>query len=182
MQSLRRIGELLRDGSKDLQNHITLVDEAHALINPEHQRGRGQFGFAVSLGPQAYHIIRRSLLSIFFLDPEHGFRERKNTTVAEIQKWSNELGAADPIVISLASHQFRCGGSAEHASWLEGLLRGDKTAGLRALPKAWRRAEGEARPGKVKDVPPTAYGKLVSSRLAPGLRSFHFKSFDGPEG
>src|SRR6202011_374094 len=96
LQLLRNLGSGFHDGSRDEQNLVTVVDEAHSLINPEHTAGRGQFGFVTTLGPQAYHIIRTSQLTIFLLDPEQGFRERENTTVDDIKKWSQELGAGKP--------------------------------------------------------------------------------------
>lgn len=100
---------------------VSVVDEAHALINPEHNDARGQFGFAVNVGPQAYHIIRSSVVSIFFLDPQQNFRERESTLVADLKKWSAELGAKFIGPISLADAQFRCGGSKEYVDWVESL-------------------------------------------------------------
>ncbi len=64
---------------------VSIVDEAHALINPEHSDGRGQFGFDPRLGPQAWQIIRGSVVSIFLLDSKQAFRDRENTTVADIK-------------------------------------------------------------------------------------------------
>ena len=69
-----------------MQFLVSIVDEAHALINPEHIEGRGQFGFATAFGPQAYHIIRSSVITVFLLDPQQGFRERENTTVGDMRK------------------------------------------------------------------------------------------------
>lgn len=100
---------------------VSIVDEAHALINPEHTDARGQFGFAVNVGPQAYHIIRSSTVSIFFLDPQQSFRERESTEIADIRMWANELGAGFVGPISLADAQFRCGGSKEYVDWVETL-------------------------------------------------------------
>ena len=93
LQLLRNLDVGFHDGSRDEQNLVTVVDEAHSLINPEHKAGRGQFGFVPTLGPQAYHIIRTSNLTIFLLDAEQGFRERENTTIEDIVGWSNELDA-----------------------------------------------------------------------------------------
>ncbi|HEU0273556.1 MAG TPA: DEAD/DEAH box helicase family protein, partial [Candidatus Udaeobacter sp.] len=72
LQLLRNLGLGFPDASRDDQNLVTIVDEAHSLINPEHNAGRGQFGFVTGLGPQAYHIIRASQLTIFLLDPAQG--------------------------------------------------------------------------------------------------------------
>jgi len=113
--------QLLSDRHRSRDDHflVSIVDEAHALINPEHSDARGQFGFAVNLGPQAYHIIRSSKVSIFFLDPRQSFRERESTSVADIKKWAEELGAQFIDPLSLADAQFRCGGSKEYVEWVE---------------------------------------------------------------
>jgi hypothetical protein len=52
LASLALFGEKWRDGARDNQNLVSIVDEAHALINPEHRQGRGQFGFATTLVPR----------------------------------------------------------------------------------------------------------------------------------
>jgi uncharacterized protein len=123
LETLRATGTSFRDGARDNQNLITIVDEAHALINPEDPKARGQFGFAVSFGPQAYHIIRSSLLTVFLLDPLQGFPQRENTSLDELREWSQELGAGEPEEISLEGMQFRCAGSAEFVGWVDSLLR-----------------------------------------------------------
>jgi len=88
---------------------VSIVDEAHALINPEHSDARGQFGFPVNFGPLGYHIIRGSVVSVFLLDEEQGFRERETTTREDLVKWAAELGAKVMPVVSLKDRQFRCG-------------------------------------------------------------------------
>src|SRR5207237_3573923 len=118
---------------------VTVVDEAHSLINPEHTAGRGQFGFVTTLGPQAYHIIRTSQLAIFLLDPEQGFRERENTAVDDIENWSQELGADKPEMINLEGAQFRCAGSAEYVNWLESVLQGAPPSRNQVIASAWQR-------------------------------------------
>lgn len=110
-----------RYGAEDDAYLVSLVDEAHALINPEHVAGRGQFGFPAPLGPQAFHVMRCSRLSVFFLDPEQGFRDRENTTREDIHVWARELGA-EVETISLADTQFRCAGSREYVEWLESVF------------------------------------------------------------
>lgn len=137
LRELAALGVPVTTGARDDEYLITIVDEAHALINPEHSDGRGQFGFAPTLGPQAYHIIRTSKVSIFFLDAEQSFRDRENTTVDDIRAWAKELGADIHEDISLRGSQFRCAGSKEYIDWVEGLLRGDPPEKLRALAKIW---------------------------------------------
>lgn len=138
VQLLRDRGVDFQSGSADDEYLVSIVDEAHALINPEHVEGRGQFGFAPTLGPLAWHIIRASTVSVFLLDPEQGFRDRENTTVADIKEWAAELGAEQITEVSLKGAQFRCAGSAEYIEWVEGLLRGDSPEALAALAKQWR--------------------------------------------
>jgi DUF2075 family protein len=123
LEVLRATGTPFREGARDNQNLITIVDEAHALIDPEDPRARGQYGFATSLGPQAYHIIRTSLLTVFLLDPLQGFRQRENTSIDDLREWSRELGAGQPEEISLEGMQFRCAGSVEFVDWVDSLLR-----------------------------------------------------------
>ena len=115
--------QLFPDRHRTPDDHflVSIVDEAHALINPEHTDARGQFGFAVNVGPQAYHIIRSSMISIFFLDPQQSFRERESTEIPDIKKWANELSAEIVGPISLADAQFRCSGSKEYVDWVEGI-------------------------------------------------------------
>jgi hypothetical protein len=151
LELVRNLGIEFRDASRDDQNLVTIVDEAHGLINPEHHAGRGQFGFVTGLGPQAYHIIRSSLLTIFLLDPAQGFRERENTTVEEIAAWSRELGAGEPELISLEGSQFRCGGSAEYVNWLESLLAGNAVTKNQVLATAWQSGIPAERPLNVID-------------------------------
>lgn len=138
IQTLRGLGEIFQDGAKDCQNLVTIVDEAHALINPERAEGRGQFGFASALGPQAYHILRCSMLTFLFLDPEQSFRDRENTRLDELRAWAKELGIGAIEELDLSGVQFRCGGSAQYVEWLEGLLRGDAVAVNRIRASAWR--------------------------------------------
>lgn len=127
---------------------VSIVDEAHALINPESTDGRGQFGFAVIAGPQAYHIIRSSAISIFFLDRKQSFRERETTSMKDIKKWADELGAGEVVEISLAGNQFRCAGSKEYVDWVEASLYGNEPAQIAELASQWRKAPFSGRSGQ----------------------------------
>lgn len=123
-------------GAEDLSCVVSLVDEAHALINPERPHGVGQYGFVTGLGPQAFHIIRCSRLTVFFLDPDQSFRSRENTTIEDIETWAKDLGATVERV-SLQGVQFRCAGSSEYVAWVESLLRGALPALNRVYASAW---------------------------------------------
>lgn len=175
---LRDLGTGFHDGSRDQQNLVTVVDEAHSLINPEHTAGRGQFGFTTTLGPQAYHIIRTSQLTIFLLDPEQGFRERENTTLEDVVKWCRELGAGEPEQISLEGTQFRCAGSAEYVAWLESLLQGSPVSRNKVLATRWQELctadEKQKHLPVAEQVPPF---RLIRQSYASG---FEFKFVDTP--
>jgi hypothetical protein len=101
---------------------VSIVDEAHALINPEDPRARTPSGYPVAFGPQAWHLIRASRLTVFLMDRDQGFRVRENTTVEDIRTWSREQGANFVGPISLAGAQFRAAGSVEYTSWIDELL------------------------------------------------------------
>ncbi|MBM3359325.1 MAG: DUF2075 domain-containing protein, partial [Betaproteobacteria bacterium] len=117
-----------RHRSPDDHYLISIVDEAHALINPEHSDARGQFGFAVHFGPQGYHIIRSSTVTVFFLDPQQSFREHETTTISDIEHWAQQLDAKLIGPLSLADAQFRCGGSKEYVDWVESVCSNESRA------------------------------------------------------
>lgn len=145
LDRLRRLREPFQHGTEDNHNLVSIVDEAHALINPEHVEGRGQFGFTGAVGPQAYHIIRSSMLSVFLLDPAQGFRLRENTTVADIRAWAHELGDENPIEIDLSDTQFRCAGSREYVAWVESVLAGGAPEQNRRLATVFRQQQMDVR-------------------------------------
>jgi hypothetical protein len=169
LKDLLNRGEEWRDGSRDDQNLVSIVDEAHALINPEHKSGRGQFGFAPTLGPQAYHIIRSSLLTVFFLDPVQAFRERENTTLEDLASWSRELGAGDPVELSLDDLQFRCAGSTDYITWIESVLSGASSDTNSEIASRWYSARRGGRPStfdfRLFDSPRT-WEKELQGRIA----------------
>jgi len=113
------------------QFEVAIVDEAHALIDPTAPRARGvpPSGWSMHAGPQAWHIIRSSKVSIFFLDSDQSYRDNETTSPEAITEFAKDHGAVvnDSHRISLANHQFRCGGSAEYLDWLESVLGMRKT-------------------------------------------------------
>jgi hypothetical protein len=100
------------------------VDEAHALIDPTlpGKAGVPTAGWVHHAGPQAWHIIRSSRVSIFLRDGEQSFRDNETTTSARLKEFSNSRGCPPVETISLAGAQFRCGGSTEYMDWLDLLL------------------------------------------------------------
>lgn len=117
------IDKNLTRGYKDNLHFLSIIDEAHALINPLAPNfcTNSLGGWCMQMGPQAYHIIRESRVSVFFMDGEQSFRDNETTTQNHIELWANELGAkVDKI--DLAGLQFRCAGSVEYVDWVDRLF------------------------------------------------------------
>src|SRR5207247_2537712 len=89
----------------------------------------------------------------FLLDSAQGYRERENTTVADITAWSRELAAGEPEFISLEGAQFRCAGSAVYVSWVESVLAGHPVAENQVHASAWRNPAPPDAPANVIDFP-----------------------------
>ena len=102
---------------------LSIVDEAHALINPlkKNFSATKKGGWCLQMGPQAYHIIYASQVSVFLTDGKQSFRDNETTTKDDIKAWANELGA-NITEISLEGMQFRCAGSVEYVDWIEHLF------------------------------------------------------------
>lgn len=109
---------------RDNAFYVSIVDEAHALMNPELPGTAGPTGWPGAFGPQAWHVIRSSRASVFLMDGEQSFRDRETTTAGDIEAWGKELGATILPRIRLSDTQFRLGGSAEYMEWLEAVLAG----------------------------------------------------------
>lgn len=124
---------------KDEEIGVAIVDEAHALVNPEHSVARGIAGYSLKLGPQAFHIIRGSKVTIFLIDAAQGFRDKESTSIEDLERFAGMLDAATTTV-DLSGNQFRCGGSVEYTKWVEGLLSGQNAAELRTLAELWHSA------------------------------------------
>ena len=108
---------------KDNLHFLSIVDEAHALINPlaEDFNTNKMSGWCLQMGPQAYHIIRQSQVSVFFMDGEQSFRDNETTRLSDIEKIAAKFGTKVEVV-DLSGLQFRCAGSAEYVDWIEGLF------------------------------------------------------------
>ncbi len=173
LRDMRARGVPFRSGTEDNVNLVSIVDEAHALINPEHSDGRGRFGFVGNVGPQAYHIIRSSLLTVFLLDPNQGFRTQENTSYDDIREWARELGAGEPIEVDLAGMQFRCAGSHEYVQWAESMLAGSAVERNTVLARTFL--------GQSMDVrifnEPESWEQALRERLAEGRSARLLASF-----
>lgn len=110
-------------GYRDNLHFLSIVDEAHALINPLAPgfSSNKMSGWCLQMGPQAYHIIRESQVSIFFMDGEQSFRDNETTRISDIAELAKKLGA-ECEVVDLSDLQFRCAGSVEYVDWIEGLF------------------------------------------------------------
>lgn len=108
---------------RDNLHFLSVVDEAHALINPTAQGfcSNKTAGWCFQMGPQAYHIIRESQVSVFFTDGKQSFRDNESTSVDDLKVWAGMLGA-NFTVVSLDGMQFRCAGSKEYVEWVDRLF------------------------------------------------------------
>ena len=106
---------------KDDLHFMSIVDEAHALVNPLAEGFSMAQGWCNQMGPQAYHIIRESKISVFFTDEAQSFRDQETTSIDDIKLWANRLGAKI-VEISLADMQFRCAGSKDYVDWVSHLF------------------------------------------------------------
>lgn len=120
---------------------VSIVDEAHGLIDPsvEGKKGIPPSGWAIHAGPQAYHVIRSSRVSIFLMDSDQSYRDNETTTRASIEQFAADFGVENVEIISLAGAQFRCGGSTEYMGWLDSTL--NLNTKIKPL-RTWRRNLG----------------------------------------
>ena len=95
-------------GGRDASEYA--VDEAHALINPVGHNLGFPRGWCPQVGPQVFHIIRASKISVFLLDCKQSFRDSETTSIKDIYNYATMLNA-DIKHIDLGGLQFRCGGS-----------------------------------------------------------------------
>ncbi len=108
-----------------MDNHhfLSVVDEAHALINPSAEgfSSNNAAGWCFQMGPQAYHIMRESRVSVFLTDGRQSFRDNETTSVGDLEGLAGRLGA-HVTKLSLEDIQFRCAGSVEYVNWVDRLL------------------------------------------------------------
>ena len=104
-------------------NHyfLSVVDEAHALRNPLDPSYIASGPGCHWAGPEAYHIIQQSQVSVFLMDDDQSFRDKETTSIADIKNIADQLGA-EVTEISLDELQFRCAGSKEYVDWVKALF------------------------------------------------------------
>lgn len=122
---------------------VSVVDEAHALIDPAAAQARGinPSGWGLHAGPQAWHIMRASRVSIFLMDGQQSYRDNETTTPERIVQLAGDLGITAIKRVGLEEAQFRCGGSKEYVDWVDHLL-GLNGAGRQNCD--WRRTSDNA--------------------------------------
>lgn len=170
-----------KNRSRDDAYDVSIVDEAHALIDPTAPAPDGVYpsGWVMAAGPQAWHIIRSSRVSVFLMDPAQSYRENETTTPESIEGWARELGATSVGRISLAGHQFRCGGSTEYVRWLETTLGLSSTGGP---TDGWRDdATGRGFGFDAVDTP-AALDEYLRDRIAEGRTGRLVASYARPWG
>ena len=105
-------------GYVENNNYLSIVDEAHAMVNPERMVGMAM-GWPIWAGPMAYHIIYCSQISVFFMDDKQGFRDRESTSVSDIKRFCEMLDVdCSELEINM---QFRCSGSQDYIDWVDAL-------------------------------------------------------------
>lgn len=110
-------------GYVENNNFLSIVDEAHAMVNPERTVGMAM-GWPIWAGPMAYHIIYCSQISVFFMDDKQGFRDRESTSVADVKRFSEMLGVdCTELEINM---QFRCSGSQDYIDWVDALCSNEQ--------------------------------------------------------
>lgn len=158
------------DGKRpSLSPEITIVDEAHALIDPTAPGANGiaPAGWTHHAGPQAWHILKQSDVSVLLLDSEQSYRDNETTTIEAILRWAAELDIESPTQVALADTQFRASGSKEYVDWVSAVIE-DGTVADRHVPSSWLKTPG--RPGMDVRVmeSPFDLDDALRSRLSEG--------------
>ena len=149
---------------------VSIVDEAHALIDPTvaDRKGMAASGWMLHAGPQAWHVVRASRVAIFLLDPDQSYRDNETTTIERLKEFAEEFGA-DFTHVSLTGSQFRCGGSVEYMNWVEHAL------------SITRGPSGTTRARVLNSVATPIANAVSNSWLRELGGPYEFKVFDDPQ-
>ena len=107
----------------DKINPVDLIvcDESQALVDPSKPKvsdmGTGK-KWSPAYGPQAWHIVMSSIISIFFLDEKQGYRQQERTLAEDIIDLAKKE-KIDVFQFSLGNGQFRLNGGESFVSWLD---------------------------------------------------------------
>lgn len=157
---------------------VSIVDEAHALIDPTvpGKEGVPPSGWAMHAGPQAWHVIRSSRVSVFLMDSEQSYRDNETTSRVSLERFAVEFGVDKVEVVSLAGAQFRCGGSVEYMTWLSHALGlGERSE----PPSTWSRTFGGPFGFEIVDDP-GALDDALQPHLAEGRTARLLASYARP--
>lgn len=102
---------------------VIIVDEAQGLVHPLRPNvdGSQANSWRKSFGPQAWHIMMRARLSIFFMDGNQGYRQVESTLPEDIDEIARQEGI-DVVRLELGTEQFRVSGGWSYIAWLDHLL------------------------------------------------------------
>lgn len=102
---------------------VIIIDEAQGLVHPLRPNvdGSQANSWRKSFGPQAWHIMMRARLSIFFMDGNQGYRQVESTLPEDIEEVAREEGI-DVVRLELGTEQFRVSGGWPYIAWLDRLL------------------------------------------------------------
>jgi hypothetical protein len=163
---------------------VVLVDEAQGLVMPDkpHVDGSQASSWRRPYGPQPWHIIMQSRLSIFFMDELQGYRQVESTTPEDICKCARSEGI-EPTCIPLGEEQFRTAGGRAYVAWLDHVL--GFTSKPPAPPsedekKVLKKVFGFAdNPGVMRDKLREQHVNGMRSRLLAGY-AWDWITFDNP--
>ncbi len=174
VESWRKNVTRFRDANAELSCEddcfaVSIVDEAHALIDPtvKGREGMSASGWLLHAGPQAWHVMRASRVSVFLMDPDQSYRDNETTSIDQLQSFAADFGA-DFTHISLAGSQFRCSGSTEYLEWIDSVLSvssSPKSSDVLQRGAPWRKGDGGPYEFQVFDTP-----FELESALRPRLR------------
>jgi hypothetical protein len=171
---------------------ISIVDEAHGLIDPTvpDKEGISASGWQLHAGPQAWHVIRASRVSIFLLDPDQSYRDNETTSVERLRAFAKEFDA-EVTEIRLTDSQYRCGGSVEYVRWLDRLLTiGTENTEDQADPSDMQQARKQGFEFEIHDDPQALEDSLrqriqtgrTARLVASYARAWTTKGINAPHG
>lgn len=151
-----------------IRPEIAIVDEAHALIDPTAagKEGIAPGGWTHHAGPQGWHIIKQSKVSVFLMDSEQSYRDNETTSVDSIRAWARDNKAATIVEVSLADSQFRSEGSKPYVDWVTHLLAG---AAIPDDAKAERWLRSDTQAGMTFEVVDSPF--VMEARLRDQIKS-----------
>lgn len=102
---------------------VLVIDEAQGLVDPsvKHVSGSQASSWLRPFGPQAWHVMLNSRLSVFFMDEDQGYRQVESTGQALVRDLAQKEGI-EVTEVNLESLQFRLSGASAFADWIDHIL------------------------------------------------------------